>query len=82
MGKTTHFFYNVSYKQVRETFLSFLVNHILKYIFGKSVKTLTLTLLVLVVQSIVSFASSLMVKMLTALVSTISNSHVVLLKKM
>ena len=35
-----------------------------------------------VVQSIVSLASSLVVKMLTVLVSTISNSQVFLLKKM
>ena len=34
-----------------------------------------------VVQSIVSITSSLMVKMLTVLVSTISNSQVFLLKK-
>ena len=34
-----------------------------------------------VVQSIVSLTSSLVVKMLTVLVSTISNSHVFLLKK-
>ena len=34
-----------------------------------------------VVQSVVSLTSSLVVKMLTVLVSTISNSHVFLLKK-
>ena len=35
-----------------------------------------------IVQSLVSFTSSLVVKMLTVLVSTISNSQVFLLKKM
>ena len=35
-----------------------------------------------VVQSIVSLTSSLVVKMLTVLVSTISNSQVIVLKKM
>ena len=36
----------------------------------------------LVVQSVVSLTSLLMVKMLTVLVSTISNSQIFLLKKM
>ena len=52
-----------------------------KHSLSEAIKTQTDKILGPVVQSVVSLTSSLVVKMLTVLVSTIPNSQVFLLKK-